>query len=209
MEFFRSLKKLSSAESELEFLGVALCGWRKNSRQKNNKISRSIETRSKHNLCEVSQIFFPACYRIPFYFPYLSPIPFSPCSLHSCAALVLLLNQKILFSKLEDQKTSIGNYESKKSFFLSPDNFSILKITDSAADSMNCTFSNSLLEDPAAAAAAVSFDVTVLLVLMSSHQIFLNVILQQTLMAAWLHHQKVFMAYDSITNQIYLTDALK
>jgi hypothetical protein len=110
---------------------------------------------------------------------------------------------------LEDQKTSIGNYESKKSFFLSPDNFSILKITDSAADSMNCTFSNSLLEDPAAAAAAVSFDVTVLLVLMSSHQIFLNVILQQTLMAAWLHHQKVFMAYDSITNQIYLTDALK
>jgi hypothetical protein len=69
---------------------------------------RSIETRSKHNLCEVSvQIFFPACYRIPFYFPSLSPIPFSPCSLHS-AALVLLLNQKILFPKLEDQKTSIG-----------------------------------------------------------------------------------------------------
>jgi hypothetical protein len=32
MEFFRSLKKLSSVESELEFLGVALCGWRKISR---------------------------------------------------------------------------------------------------------------------------------------------------------------------------------
>jgi hypothetical protein len=73
------------------------------------KFSRSIETRSRHKLCEGSvQIFFPACYRIPFYFPPLSPIPFSPCSLHSSAALVLLLNEKILFSKLEDQKTSIG-----------------------------------------------------------------------------------------------------
>jgi hypothetical protein len=36
--------------------------------------------------------------------------------------------------------------------------YSILKITDSAADPMNCLFSNSLLEDPAAA--AVSFDVS-------------------------------------------------
>jgi hypothetical protein len=59
---------------------------------------------------------------------------------------------------LEDRRHQLENNESKKSFFSFLIIYSILKITDSAADPMNCLFSNSLLEDPAAA--AVSFDVT-------------------------------------------------
>jgi hypothetical protein len=55
---------------------------------------------------------------------------------------------------------------------------------------MNCLFSNSLLEDPAAA--AVPFDVTGAVGSYVITQIFINVILQQTLVAAWLH-QKVLV----------------
>jgi hypothetical protein len=118
--------------------------------------SRSIETRSRHNLCEVSvQILFPACYRIPFYFPSLSPIPFSPCSLHSSAALQ---SENIIFKVLLSLLMSL-----------------------------------------------------VLLVLMSSHQILINVILQQTPMAAWLHHQKVlvWLMTQSPIRSISLTHASK
>jgi hypothetical protein len=46
---------------------------------------------------------------------------------------------------------------------------------------------------------------------MSSHQIFINVILQQTLMTAWLHHQKVlvWLMTQSPIRSISLTHASK
>jgi hypothetical protein len=88
--------------------------------------------------------------------------------------------------------------------------YSILKITDSAADPMNCLFSNSLLEDPAAAA-AVSFDVTGAV---GSYVITPNLYQCDPSTNSYVNYggmasssESVGMAYDSITNQIYLTDA--
>jgi hypothetical protein len=94
--------------------------------------------------------------------------------------------------------------------------YSILKITDSAADPMNCLFSNSLLEeisrDPAAAA-AVSFDVTGAV---GSYVITPNLYQCDPSTNSSVNYggmasssYRVGMAYDSISNQIYLTDARK
>jgi hypothetical protein len=78
---------------------------------------------------------------------------------------------------------------------------------------MNCTFSNSLLEDPAATAAAVSFDVTGAV---GSDVITPNLYQCDPSTNSYVNYgdmasspESVGMAYDSITNQIYLTDARK
>jgi hypothetical protein len=76
---------------------------------------------------------------------------------------------------------------------------------------MNCLFSNSLLEDPAAAAAAaVSFDVTGAV---GSDVITPNLYQCDPSTNSYggmaSSSESVGMAYDSITNQIYLTDARK
>jgi hypothetical protein len=74
---------------------------------------------------------------------------------------------------------------------------------------MNCLFSNSLLEDPAAAA-AVSFDVTGAV---GSDVITPNLYQCDPSTNSYggmaSSSESVGMAYDSITNQIYLTDARK
>jgi hypothetical protein len=85
--------------------------------------------------------------------------------------------------------------------------YSILKITDAAADPMNCIFSNSLLEE------IVSFDVTGAV---GSYVITLNLYQCDPSTNSDVNYggmasssESVGMAYDSITNQIYLTDASK
>jgi hypothetical protein len=129
----------------------------------------------------------------------------SPLFCCSSAALVLLQSWKTRRHQLE-------NNESKKLFFLFPDNLFNPQDTDSAADPMNCLFSNSLLEDPAAAA-AVSFDVTGAV---GSYVITPNLSQCDPSTNSYVNYggmasssESVGVAYDSITNQIYLTDARK
>jgi hypothetical protein len=94
-------------------------------------ICLSINGNKEYKLCEVSvQIFFPACYRIPFYFPSLSPDSLlALCSFLDCSSI-----RKYYFQSWKTRRHQLENNESKKSFFLFLIIYSILKITDSAAD---------------------------------------------------------------------------
>jgi hypothetical protein len=84
-----------------------------------------------------------------------------------------------------------------KSFFL-------LFIQSSAADPMNCLFSNSLSEDPAAA--AVSFDVTGAVGSYVTPNIYQCDPSTNSYGGMASSSESVGVAYDSITNQIDLTN---
>jgi hypothetical protein len=115
--------------------------------------------------------------------------------------------RKYYFQSWKTRRHQLENNESKKSSFSFLIIYSILKITDSAADPMNCLFFNSLLEDPAA---AVSFDATGAV---GSYVITPNIYQCDPSTNSFggmaSSSESVGVAYDSITNQIYLTDARK